>query len=158
MARSHDEAPAERPGQRPDRWRALLAPGLLALLGLLQIALALGFDLSPWKGGGFGMFATTDHGGLRHVVVTDTAGQRVRVPSELTRLRGRVREYPVASGLAGLADALREADPGLGPVRVEVRRLEFAPADLRPTSRLVAAWEGDIGGGAGRDPEDDENR
>jgi hypothetical protein len=142
MAEPQDASPATRAGPRPDRWRALLAPGLLAALGVFQIVLAFGVGLSPWKGGGFGMFATTDHGGLRHVVVTDAAGQRVRVPSELDRLRGRVREYPYMAGLARLAEALREVDPELGPLRVEVRRLEFAPADLRPTSTLIASWDG----------------
>lgn len=135
-------SPDAPPARHPDRWRALLAPGLLAALGLLQLALVFGFGLSPWKGGGFGMFATNDHGALRHVVVTDAAGSRVPVPPELHRLRGRVRELPVRAGLARLAEGVQDADPGLGPVRIEVRRLEFAPSSLMPTPHVIAFFDG----------------
>jgi hypothetical protein len=158
MPEPQDASPATRASPGPDRWRALLAPGLLLALGVFQIVLALGVGLSPWKGGGFGMFSTTDHGGLRHVVVTDAAGGRVRVPSELHRLRGRAREYPHASWLARLGEALQEALPERGPVRVEVRRLEFAPVDLRPTSRLIAAWDGAASDAPGPEREGHEGR
>ena len=47
-----------------DRW---LAPGILVAVALGQLALANLGELSPWKGGGFGMFSTTDSLGARVV-------------------------------------------------------------------------------------------
>jgi hypothetical protein len=40
---------------------------LLAAVACVQIALARGAGLSPWLGGGFGMFSTTDAWGRRHL-------------------------------------------------------------------------------------------
>ena len=42
------------------RLRATIPPALLALVACVQIGLARFTPLTPWKGGGFGMFATAD--------------------------------------------------------------------------------------------------
>lgn len=42
------------------RWLSLVIPGLLLLVAVTQIALVHQTRLSPWKGGGFGMFSTLD--------------------------------------------------------------------------------------------------
>lgn len=126
------------------RRRALVAPALLLALALAQIAAFAAFGLSPWKGGGFGMFATNDHGGLRRVRVVELAagGERpVPVPEELERIRRHAREVPRAANLRRLGEALRAREPGLGALRVEVWRTEFAPADLAPRLVLVARAE-----------------
>ena len=46
---------------RRDRVLASLVPLVLVIVATWQIATALTDDLTPWKGGGFGMFATADH-------------------------------------------------------------------------------------------------
>jgi hypothetical protein len=128
------------PGMR----RALAAPGLLVALALGQLAGFAAFGLSPWLGGGFGMFATNDHGAFRRVRVTELAvdGERpVAVPSELERLRRHVREVPREANLRRLGAAIRERTPGLGVLRIEVWRTEFAPDDLAPRLVLVASAE-----------------
>ena len=124
--------------------RALVAPALLAALALAQIAGWYALGLSPWKGGGFGMFATNDHGAFRRVRAFElgAGGERpVVLPGELERLRRHVREVPREANLRRIADALRAGAPGLGPLRVEVWRIEFAPADLAPREVLVASAE-----------------
>jgi len=124
--------------------RALVAPALLAALALAQIAGWLAFDLSPWKGGGFGMFASTDHGAFRQVRVFERQGdgeRRVEVPSELDRLRRHVREVPRAANLRRLGEAMRRAEPDLGPLRIEVTRTAFRAADLAPERRVLAEVE-----------------
>ena len=124
--------------------RALVAPGLLLGLALAQLAGFAGFGLSPWKGGGFGMFATNDHGGFRRVRVTELAadGERpVALPPELERLQRHVREAPYDANLRRLGAALRERAPGLGALRIEVWRTEFAPDDLAPQLVRVAGVE-----------------
>ena len=124
--------------------RALVAPTLLVALTLAQLGAWQGFALSPWKGGGFGMFATNDHGGFRSVRVLELAagGERpVVLPGELDRLRRHAREVPREANLRRLADALRARAPSLGALRVEVWRTEFAPEDLAPRLALVARAE-----------------
>ena len=53
---------------------------LLAAVSVVQIVLAATLHLSAWKGGGFGMFSTLDHGGFRGVdVVVDAPGRSEQV-------------------------------------------------------------------------------
>jgi hypothetical protein len=133
-------APARRAARTGAARLPLLPPALLALLGVVQIALAFGAGLSPWKGGGFGMFASTDHGGFREVrVLAETAEgeQRVPIPPEHQRAARRAREMPSAAALRALGRALAGEAPGAA-LRIEVRRLVFDPSDLRPVWRPLA--------------------
>jgi hypothetical protein len=128
----------------PGTRRALVAPGLLLALALAQIAGWAAYGLTPWKGGGFGMFATNDHGGFRrvHVIERVAEGERVvPVPDALERERRRAREAPSAANLRRLGEALRARARELGPLRVEVWRTEFAREDLTPRRVLVASAE-----------------
>jgi len=57
------------------RW---LVPGLLVLVAMVQVGLSLRTELTPWKGGGFGMFAVVDSPELRTVeILATTAGGEV---------------------------------------------------------------------------------
>jgi hypothetical protein len=126
----------------PPRERVLreLPGALLVSLALLQIALAFGAQLSPWKGGGFGMFATNDHGSFRSVRVLALlpgGAERVFVPPELRRAELRLRELPSESGLRALAEALAGEAPEAPALRTELWRLEF-DAELHPSWRKLA--------------------
>jgi len=124
--------------------RALVAPLLLVTLALAQLAGSAAFRLSPWKGGGFGMFSTNDQGGLRSVRVLElSAGgeRRVALPQALERLQSHVREAPQRSNLERLAAELRRGTEGLGRLRVEVWGTQFSPVDLAPERVLVARFE-----------------
>jgi hypothetical protein len=46
-------------------WRAALPVALLLAVAGVQVTLTRTSGLSPWKGGGFGMFSTTDDTGRR---------------------------------------------------------------------------------------------
>jgi hypothetical protein len=127
---------------RPPRERLLreLPGALLAALAATQIALAYGAQLSPWKGGGFGMFATNDHGSFRGVrVFALRAGgeERIEVPPELRRAELRVRELPSERALRRLAEALAGEAPDAAALRAEVWRVEF-DGELRPAWRKLA--------------------
>ena len=120
-----------------------LPAAVLVALACAQIALAFGAQLSPWKGGGFGMFATNDHGGFRHVRVYALRGgreERLEVPAELERDELRAAWLPSDGVLRGLAGALERAGAARGAeaLRVEVWRTEFDAA-LRPTPVRIAA-------------------
>jgi hypothetical protein len=67
-------AEADRAGlRRRQRWRTILPVALLVAVASVQVVLTRTAGLSPWKGGGFGMFSTTDDSGRRRVRVFVTA-------------------------------------------------------------------------------------
>lgn len=132
-----------RPPPRAPR-RALVAPLLLLALALAQIAGFAAYGLSPWKGGGFGMFSTNDHGGFRDLRVLELSAsgeRRVALPERLERLQRHAREAPQRGNLERLVAELRRGSEGLGPLRVEVWRTQFSPVDLTPARVLVASLE-----------------
>jgi hypothetical protein len=110
------------------------------MVALAQIGLAFGAQLSPWKGGGFGMFATNDHGAFRTVRVYEVgAGEerRLDVPPELRRAELRTRELPTEAALRRFAAAMAGEADGARSLRVEVWLTEFDGA-LRPSRRKLA--------------------
>jgi hypothetical protein len=126
----------------PARERILreLPGALLAALALAQIALSFGVQLSPWKGGGFGMFATNDHGAFRSVRVyalLPGGEERVEVPPELRRAELRVRELPSEGALRRLGEKLAAEAPQAAGLRAEVWRVEL-DGELRPAWRKLA--------------------
>lgn len=102
--------------QMPIRTKLLiLAPTiLLCAIAARQFWLATTDTLSPWKGGGFGMFATNDSPGNRFVRITGftSEGEQVRVSIGTAAiglrpdLMDRLRSYPGEHDLQSLADAL----------------------------------------------------
>ena len=110
--------PPSRPSR--DRWLALLVPAILVLVATNQLVLASTTDLTPWRGGGFGMFSTTDNHDqrfLRITAVTDTGGE---IPVDARALLDtdpplrdafvRARARPTTGNLDALAAALAEAE------------------------------------------------
>lgn len=143
MARAPSEEAERSRLRRGDARRGALAPALLVLLALAQIALALGQDLSAWKGGGFGMFSTTEHGGWRVLrlaveVPGAPAPQPVTVTPALVREARRAREHPSEAVLRRLARRVGEAYPEARAVRVEVDRTRFDPQSLEPRREPLA--------------------
>lgn len=90
----------------PDTTFALIAPGLLILVALVQLVRAHAWDLQPWKGGGFGMFAVVEDRFLRAYLVSDKGDILVGVgdldfgKSNLTE----VTFVPSRASLTGIAD------------------------------------------------------
>jgi hypothetical protein len=124
------------------RERALreLPAALLVALACTQIGLAFGAGLSPWKGGGFGMFATNDHGAFRSVRVYALRGGRAQpleIPSELRRRELAARELPSDAALGRLLRGLAGEAPDAEALRAEVWLTEF-DGELRPRHRRLA--------------------
>ena len=104
-----------------------LPAALLLTIALTQMTLARTADLSPWKGGGFGMFAAIDQPGNRIIAirVEDEHGRRAvaRLLPDTTyggalsaRARLRTRTAPSPRHVQMLADQiavspLRSAEP-----------------------------------------------
>ncbi|MGH0034567.1 MAG: hypothetical protein ACQGVK_06030 [Myxococcota bacterium] len=117
---------------------------LLAAIALHQIARVEWASLAPWKGGGFGMFATSDRSLTRRVRAYALAGSeraRLGIPGDLANLRQRARALPDAARLErlarGLAATARERVPDATAVRVEVWRIGFS-GELSLEGELLA--------------------
>jgi len=123
---------------------ALAPPALLVVVACVQIVLTHRTGLTPWKGGGFGMFATTDGTQFRYVrlfVDAPDRSEELDVPPSLEELAARAQALPSTGQLERLARAVaareqRKRRPA-ETVRVEVWRIDFAPGTLQATSRLL---------------------
>jgi hypothetical protein len=116
----------------------LLPVALLVAVACAQIALAHRAGLSPWVGGGFGMFSTTDGWGrrmVRAVAVRPGVRRELRVGPELGRPLMRVLALPDERSLRALAERLAaEPSPDGGPlqaIELQVLGLRFDRATLR---------------------------
>lgn len=125
-------------------WRALLPTVLLLAVAVTQVGLVKVADLSPWKGGGFGMFATTDGGSFRYVrLFVDAPGrsEEMNVTTSLEMAAVRAQLFPSTRFLTRLGEAVgaRELRQGrdVATVRVEVWRIEFSDRPLRASGRRL---------------------
>jgi len=88
----------------------LLPPLLLTVVALVQIVLARTADLTAWKGGGFGMFSTLDHGAYRGVDIVIDAPDRsesLEIPPSLEIAAARAAAFPVDWLMRDLAENAR---------------------------------------------------
>ena len=127
---------------------ALLPCALLVAVAGLQLWLAHTADLTPWLGGGFGMFSTTDVGSARHLhvfVIRPGLEREVALPNSWRERARRARALPTARRLRALAlDLAQTPTPDYGPptaVRVQVWRRRFDPRTLLPSSRILRETE-----------------
>ena len=130
------------------RFVALLPTVVLTVLAINQIRLTQSDALTPWKGGGFGMFASNDSRGNRFVRMFVSAPDRneeLALPPSLEDLAIRAAALPSERRLALFAEgiAAREAryERPVSVVRVQVWRTTFAPDALRPEDLLVRELE-----------------
>ena len=115
-----------------DRWTSWVVPSLLLSVALTQMFLAQTQNLSPWKGGGFGMFSTVDSPGMRFLSVRalDQRGEEIQVVLEDVPSRRELRKFaslPRQSFLEKLGEWLMDQ--------------EFVPIEnhLTATARTLAA-------------------
>ena len=123
---------------------AAIPGALLAFVAALQIALTHVTPLSPWKGGGFGMFASLDGGSFRGVrVFVEATGrsQEIDPDPSFAESVGKAALFPSDRTTFRLAQdiARDERDYGraVDAVRIQVWRVEFASSSLAPTYRLL---------------------
>ena len=128
-------------------WRAWIAPIVLIVIAFAQVTLAKTASLCPWKGGGFGMFATTDATAVRRVRVfierpTSVEEQKIG-PLQKTRAT-QAKLFPSDRLLAELALAVVNREQSykrpVNAVRLEVWRTEFGIGSLEPQDRLLRTF------------------
>lgn len=121
---------------------------LLIAVACAQLTLARTASLSPWKGGGFGMFSTTDDAGRRRVRVFVAAAERseeIAITPLLDDAATRAAVLPSDRQLTRLArsvvDRERQNHRPVESVRIETWRVEYARGTLAATSRLIRDFE-----------------
>jgi hypothetical protein len=113
----------------------IAAPTVLLLaVASTQMVLARTAHLSPWKGGGFGMFASVDGLPFRWVRLYVFAAERseeIALPASLDDQARRVVTWPHRRSMERLARAViareRRRQQPVETVRVEVWRAEVSP-------------------------------
>jgi hypothetical protein len=97
-------------------------------------------DLSPWLGGGYGMFSTTDYGPSRYIRVyalrDNIIQEEIEIPERLFMLARRTRGLPDDKNLLSLAMAIENYldanQHGYPVIRIEVRASIYDTETLRP--------------------------
>ena len=118
MMAQHEQLPQGVDGAEPPAvsrrttvaWAAG-APILLVVVLVLHISLRASADLTPWKGGGFGMFSTVDSPGTRLLRVElrgDSGTFLVGVPERYKQQASEVKAAPSPERLERLATLLAE--------------------------------------------------
>ena len=129
-----------------------LAAVLLAAIGAAQIGFARVGGMTPWKGGGFGMFATLDHGAYRGVDVVVEAADRseaLKIAPSLEEAAARAATYPADWLLRRLAEGIvareRRYDRPVTRVKLRVWRTEFDSVTLHASERTLRdfVYDGD---------------
>ena len=123
-----------------------LTATVLVAVAITQLVLAHTVGLSAWVGGGFGMFATTDARGLRHLHVIELrpgVEREIFPPTPIDDVVRRAQSLPTDRNLASLARWMvrRSGSPRPVSVRVEVWQTRFDPDTLEPLTVLLRALE-----------------
>jgi hypothetical protein len=129
----------------------LLPPLLLTVVALLQIVLARTADLTAWKGGGFGMFSTLDHGAYRGVDIVVDGPERsesLEIPPSLEIAAARAAAFPVDWLMRDLAERVvareRRYERAVSRVTVTAWRADFDRAALRASERPLRTFIYDV--------------
>ena len=137
-----------KPGTMRERSWAAFPAVVLAVVAATQIVMTEVQMLSPWKGGGFGMFATLDARPFRYVRMFVRAPERseeLAVPPSLEDLAASAEIMPTATLFERLARAVvaREHRRGrpANEVRLELWRVDFAAGSLAPRDHLLRRYE-----------------
>jgi hypothetical protein len=115
---------------------AIAAPTVLLLaVASTQMVLARTAHLSPWKGGGFGMFASVDGVPFRWVrlyVFAADRSEEIALPASIEDQARRVVTWPHRRAMERLARAAiareRRRQQPVETVRLEVWRAEVSPS------------------------------
>ena len=117
------------------RIATLLPAILLLVVAGTQMVLARTAGLSPWKGGGFGMFASVDGAPFRWIrifVAGSNRSEEIALPSALDDEAYRVVTWPHRRAFDHFAGAVADQEHRKGhhvdAVRVEVWKANVSPS------------------------------
>jgi len=119
---------------------------LLIAIAVNQLILANFFSLSPWLGGGYGMFSTTDVGSNRHIhIYAKSEGilKELIYPRDLKDIVIRTKSFPTDTNLRRLARRISEIedDSALKSIEVQVWKSQYKSKTLHPSSKMLKSVE-----------------
>jgi len=119
---------------------------LLVAIAVNQLILANFFSLSPWLGGGYGMFSTTDVGSNRHIhIYAKSEGiiKELIYPKELSDLALRTKSFPTDRNLDKFTRTIAqiEDDSSINSIEVQVWKSHFKTYSLDPSSKILRSVE-----------------
>jgi hypothetical protein len=125
----------------------ILAPTiLLVIVASAQMMLARTAGLSPWKGGGFGMFASVDGSPFRWARIYVSAidrSEELAIPPSLEDQAHRVVTWPRRPAMEQLARAVAAREQRyqrpVDTVRIEIWRADVSPS-LDVSEALVSQF------------------
>jgi hypothetical protein len=126
---------------------ALIPVGLLLCIAGIQIFLAKNSYLTPWKGGGFGMFSTTDGNmfrSLRVFVSAPNRSEELLLKGKLEDLASKVQMFPNDSMLKTLAmtvmkDQQKKNLPA-DRIEIDVWRVEYDKGTIFPRAKIMRTF------------------
>jgi hypothetical protein len=115
---------------------------ILLCVAVNQARLVFNEDLSPWSGGGFGMFSTTDAATDRHLHIYETTPalrRELSVPVDYEDDVRRALALPTERWLQLLAVRMGErfAIPSTSGLEIQVWSNRYQAETLQPRSRLL---------------------
>jgi hypothetical protein len=126
---------------------------LLLVVASVQVYLVHAADLTPWKGGGFGMFSTTDGNmfrSLRVFVSAPNRSEELLLKGNLEELAVRAQMFPSDGSLRRVALAVLKDQRKKGlpaeKIEIDVWNLEFEAGDLRPHGKILRRYSFNAGG------------
>lgn len=126
------------------RWFWYLPSVLLIVVAGNQLRLVSTSALSPWWGGGFGMFATTDAWATRHLhvfAIRSGVRRELEIPPSSRKKVERALVLPSDARLQALARqfaAVSTPDEGpLEAIELQVWATHFNPDTLAPSSTQI---------------------
>ena len=132
-------------------WSKAVPAIMLTVAALAQIALARSTDLTAWKGGGFGMFSTLDHGAFRTVDVLIDGPERseaLEIPPSLETAAARAAACPSDWLLRALAEGVvareKRYERPVSRITVTVWRAEFDRVTLRASEQPIRTFVYDV--------------
>jgi hypothetical protein len=132
---------------RSGMWRAWITPMVLIVIALAQITFAKTAGLCPWKGGGFGMFSTTDTTAVRTMRVfieRPALSEELNIAEQQQVQATQAKLFPSDRLLTRLALAIVSREQSykrpVNAVRLEVWRTEFGIGSLEAQDRLVRTF------------------
>jgi hypothetical protein len=130
-----------------DSWRIWVPALLLIVVALCQMVLAKTTLLSPWKGGGFGMFSTIDGTTTRYFRVFVEAKDRseeLPIARSQEFAAGRAQLFPSDALLIAFARAIaareRRYNRPVTHVRLELWRAEYPPGSTSAKTRRLRTF------------------
>ena len=117
---------------------------LLIVFAANQLRLARFESLSPWSGGGFGMFSSTDSPGNRHLhafIQNEGIRREIVIPIDMRQTARRATTLPTRRRLKALAMELAEIE-SRGSIRwdeidLQVWAVVYDPVSLSPGGKLL---------------------